>query len=421
MALSGISPYYGEMLTSPVPLEMSLNVCSSGCAYCFSVLNDRHRQADVPGIMNLLKGYQNLNSFEAQLMRAEYPVLVSNRVDPFATSNYKVSIPILRVMTELGIPVTFQTRGGRGVDDVLAFLKPSLWYVSICTLDDSIRKKVEPGAPDTDSRFELIKKLKNKGHRVVIGFNPCVEQWQPDPTPLLAKAQKAGAEGCWIERLHFNSRQTTAMTDREKKSIGEFLIVEGRKKRSDKFWEFFMKSRQASRDVGLHTFSIYQPNESKFFDLYRSMYEKTFPTVQDLVNVCHQEKGPCLVTFSDFVSLMMPLLPEGEYPWGHCVAVTSGSVFSTHKVPNKMNTVQFLHLVWTDPRMKQSPARTSCFAYAVVPGKEGQEPSQLVDDQGIPVMAYTDHPDGFDSYYTLVDIDVEKAVPSKRKKVAKVA
>jgi hypothetical protein len=37
------------------------------------------------------------------------------------------------------IPVAIQTRGGKGVDDVLDFLPPSVWYISIPCLNDDIR------------------------------------------------------------------------------------------------------------------------------------------------------------------------------------------------------------------------------------------------------------------------------------------
>jgi DNA repair photolyase len=199
-----ITPFYGEFLISPVPLELSLNACSHGCYFCFSLLNQHDRHVSVTPIMNLLKNYMTRHSLEASLLRAGYPVLISNRVDPFANSNYQMSVPILRTMTELGIPIAFQTRGGRGIDEALEFLQPSVWYISINTQTDTFRKQLEPGAPDMDSRFRLMETLRAKGHSVVLGLNPVVEEWLPDPEQVIERAKNSGAQGAWVETLHFN-------------------------------------------------------------------------------------------------------------------------------------------------------------------------------------------------------------------------
>lgn len=408
-----IKPYVGEMFTSPVPLELSGNYCSHGCSMCFANLGNRERIADVESTIRLLSEFRERESWEAKLLSLGYPVLISNKVDPFSNSNYQQMVPIMRLMTDLGVPISIQTRGGRGIDEVLEFLKPSVWYVSISMLDDSLRKKIEPGAPTIDSRFELIEKVIRKGHRAVVGFNPCVEEWQPDPKPLLERVVKSGAHGVWIEKLHFSSRLTSVMTDREKKAIGDKLIVEGRKKRSEPFWSYFMRAREEAMKL-MPVFSIYQPNASSFFDPWRELYERTFPTVQDFVNVCHEVK-PDLITFGDYVEFMLSFMPNEKWPWGHCLAVSSNAVFQTHKIPNQMTTLQFLHLCWMDARIKQAPARGACFAYATV--GEGDEESVLVDEYELPVMTFTSDLKGFDDYYSRVELpDAPEARPARPRK-----
>lgn len=121
-----ISVYYGEFLTSPCPLELSFNFCSHKCLYCFANLGKPGRFADVGRTLRLLQECDNRTTLEASLLRQRYPVVVSNRVDPFAASNHRQSLPVLRVMAGLGIPVAIQTRGGTGVDEALEFLPPSV-------------------------------------------------------------------------------------------------------------------------------------------------------------------------------------------------------------------------------------------------------------------------------------------------------
>ena len=148
--------------------------------------------------MRLLSDYQNRNTLEATLLKQCYPVLLSNRVDPFANSNWFQSLPVIEAMTDLGIPIAFQTKGGKGIDDVLDMVSPSAWYVSIAMLDDSIRQRIEPGAPTIESRFELLEKLVDRGHVPTVGLNPWVPEWCPlsDVEKILERLQGIGVKGC---------------------------------------------------------------------------------------------------------------------------------------------------------------------------------------------------------------------------------
>src|SRR5690349_9361171 len=163
-----IYPYVGDFLISPVPLQLSFNWCSHACSYCFANLNSPGRSFDLKEFQTQLKNIYTNNSLTSTLLREKYPVLISNLVDPFATSNYGVAVPVMEMMTNMEIPIMIQTRGGRGVDDVLSFLPKSMWYISIPMLKDDIRKQVEPAAPSIESRLQLIDKLKAAGHEVLV-------------------------------------------------------------------------------------------------------------------------------------------------------------------------------------------------------------------------------------------------------------
>src|SRR4051812_27633493 len=109
-----IYPYVGDFLLSPVPMQLSFNWCSHACSYCFANLNSPSRSFDLKEFQAQLKGIYSNSSLVSHLLRERYPVVISNLVDPFATSNYGVAIPIIEMLTDLGVPVTIQTRGGRG-------------------------------------------------------------------------------------------------------------------------------------------------------------------------------------------------------------------------------------------------------------------------------------------------------------------
>lgn len=256
----GLDVFYGEFLVSPIPLELSFNYCSHKCAYCFANLNKPDRWADVKAVTRLLQDYRNRETLTAQLLKDGYPVLISNRVDPFAASNYQQAVPIITTMAEMGIPVAIQTKGGRGIDDVLSALPPSAWYISISTLDDSIRKRIEPGAPTIDSRFELIEKLTSKGHHVSLGLNPLVPEWCPNPEALLSRAKDAGAKGVWAERLHLNHKQVANFSERERTMMTDPVITRAQKRTTTPpELELYDNARVFAQSIGLEVYGIAQP------------------------------------------------------------------------------------------------------------------------------------------------------------------
>lgn len=409
-----IDPYFGEFLVNPVPLEMGLNYCSHGCSYCFANLNQRSRTANVKQIMALLSDYPNRKTLTAQLLRQGYPVLVSNRVDLLATSNAHVGLPIVRTMVELGIPLSFQTRGGRerDVDELIGMLdRPAVWYISVSELDDELRRRIEPGAPTVESRFALMERLAGLGHTVMLGANPLVREWQPDPRPLLHRARECGATGAWIERLHFHYRQVRTMTERERGAIGDEVITRAQKRRPDPDdMAHFMEARAHALDLGLEVYSIGQGCRSDFFTHYHRVYDKTFVTMQDFVNFCfdHDVTGS-LIPFELFAQFMTPHLPQGIYPIDSYLGSVAHHLWWQYHVPPQMSYRQLLSIIWRDVTIKYNPARLPCFAYAARwdDGAADGQPGWIayVDEHDLPYLVF--NPDGFTDYYTNVDLPTD--------------
>lgn len=391
--------YFGEFLTSPCPLELSLHLCSHSCAYCFANLNQPARRANVKRILSLLQNAHERQSVAAMLLRHGYPVVVSNRVDPFAASNYKIALPLLEVMAAQHIPVMIQTKGGRGIDEALAILEPSVWYISIAFEDDALRKAIEPGAPSLESRYDLIARLVESGHEVVVGLNPLVPEWLPDPLPTLERLYAAGASGVWIERLHFNRKQSRQLSDPALDAMGRDVVERAHKKIAHPDWEHFLRTRQQAQDVGLAVFSKNQGNASTFFDPWRRLYAHTFPVLQDFVNVCHAalpEGG--LVTFDDWLGFLGPHFPAGVHGIDSYLGATAHNLWHTHQVPTNLTYSQLLALIWQEGRVSLNPARSPAFAFA----KVGDAP--LVDDRGMPVMVFV--PEGTRAWW--IDVAAEE-------------
>lgn len=387
-----ISEYWGEFLVSPVPLEMSLNACSHRCAYCFSLLNQPARQADPGKIMRLLAERDTRQTLTAHLLREGYPVVVSNRDDPFATSNYKQALPILETMAGLDIPVAIQTKGGKGVTDALRFLKPAVWYVSIGMLDDARRKAIEPSAPSIDSRFDLIREVTAAGHRVVIGLNPCVPEWLPgdDVERLLERGRDAGAEGVWIEILHLNYRQEAKLTERERGALTQPLIDRARKKGADVTqWATLTRAYDACGELGLPFYSGGQPLPSDFWRPFRELYPRTYPTMQDFVNWCYANlEDGALIDFATFAAVMAEHAPPaGTWPIDGYLGNKAHNLWWTKQVPPQMTYTDLLKILWSETDLGTSPARMLCFVIPVEERADG--PVMWTDAEGLPLLAFS--------------------------------
>jgi DNA repair photolyase len=382
-----IEPYFGEFLISPIPLELSLNYCSHKCAYCFANLNKPDRRASMTPIMNLLRDYRNRDTLQARLLQAGYPVLFSNKVDPFAASNYKQALPIARTLVDLDIPIAWQTKGGRGLKELLPDLPPGCWYVSISFNDDELRKRIEHGATTLESRYELIQQLVESGHSVNVGINPLVPEWLPEPEPVMDRLKALGVHGVWIQTLHLNYRQRNNLSNKERSEIGEELIKRSMK-RNESAADVAHVDRAGcyARSIGLETFSVHQPHPSKFFSEYPKYYKKLFPTNQDLVNAAFERlpRGE-IVDFENWYDLVGDKLPSGVHPIDHYIGATARDLFWSVKIPKRMTYRQLLGIFWHNHKCHASPMKLRCFSLL---SEDEEHDVEIVDPQGLRYLVF---------------------------------
>jgi len=312
-----LTNYSGEFLVSPSPLELSMNYCSHKCAYCFANLNSPDRAFDFDAFVKQIKGAKNQKSLTAHMIANNYPVLISNKVDPFAVSNYRQTLAVLEILKQNGNPIIWQTKGGIGIDEALQISpEPACWYISISMLDDNIRKKIEPGAPSIEDRFILIEHLISIGHSVIVGINPLVEDWLPlsDLEKLCERLKSLGVHGVWIESLHLNNRQIANLSKREMEAFGTDNIRNSNPLRYGSAENYIMFATEHIRQFGLEVFTKQQPFKSDYFAPFEAIYgkDKTFRTMQGFINWCFENKTDgSKVTFDEFVNYMdIPFLEE---------------------------------------------------------------------------------------------------------------
>lgn len=416
------TPYYGEFLISPIPLELSFNWCSFRCSYCFANLNVPNRKANIPSVARFLADYRSRKTLEALLYRMGYATCVSNLVDIFAPSNFQEALPIVRLMHDLGLPLQFQTRGSNNQkweDELLDSLnRPSVWYISVTMLDDDLRKTIEPGATRIHERFAFMEQLRQRGHRVVLGLNPLTRQWCPDPQALIDRAVDAGAEGMWTEMLHMNYRQIRNMPPRDRAAIGEDMLAASQRRRPlPADMEHFLAARQHAIARGLQVFSVGQGCYSRFPNIYHETYPgATFLTLQDFVNACIEAGAQGqLIPFEVFADFFTVSMPAGVWPIDSYLGAVAHNLWWEYHVPPQMSYRQLLSVIWRQPKIKNNPARMPCFAYAARwdDGAEDGKPGWVVyvDEHDHPYLLF--NPDGFTDYYTHVDLPgATDAVPA---------
>lgn len=402
-----IEPFWGELATAPIPLHLAMNYCSHSCAFCFANANYPGRKLNVKSVMNLLAGLQDRNTLTANLLRNKYPVLISNVSDGFSGSNFTQTLPILETLTALDIPVQFQTRGGRGVNEALDIVKSSVWYISINTATEDLRKRLEPAAPSIAARFELIETLVSRGHRVVLGLNPCVPEWMPDPEPILSRAFAAGAFGVWIARLHLNKNQVANMDDKGRDAIGPELIMRAQKRKlPDEDRAVIFQAYEVCIDLGMPFFSFGQPFRSDFFAPYHETYPgKTFPTLQDWINHLWDEPDSedRVITFDEFADFFCSRMPAGVLPIdSYLGALGSVDLYRKMRIPTQMTYRQLLSIMWRTPKTQQCPAKFPSFAYAGYASRDGDGWVQVCDENEMPYMLFSR--EGFADYWAPVEI-----------------
>jgi DNA repair photolyase len=377
-----IVPFSGELLSSPCGLELSLNRCSMGCSYCFANLGTPHRVADMPRIMRLLAEFPERQTLTASLLQQGYPVAVSNRSDPLANSNDQQAIPLLRTLVELGIPLSIQSRGGRNEDELLSFLPPSVWYLSINQSDDTLRRCIEPGATSLPHRYTLLEKLRDKGHHVIVGLNPYVPEWMPDLADHARCWSALGVWGVWVQGMHFNRRQVAAMTPREKTALGPEVIASGLQLHKD--IGPVLDAMDMLDDAGLAVYSNSFPTQTDLFEVYRATYPKVFPVMADFLNWCvdNVKEDDPVVSFDDFCDVLLPELPQGDYYTRDYLGSGNRELWRTYVVPTRGTYKELLAWAWKDPQVGNSPVRLPQFALPVVNDKV------VVDEHEMPYLIF---------------------------------
>lgn len=193
-----------------IPFDQSINPyrgCEHGCVYCFA--RPSHAYMDLsPGLDFETKLFYKPDAamlLEQELRQPGYhcsPINLGANTDPYQPLERKLEITrsILKVLQRYRHPVTIVTKGvaliGRDIDILaeMASAQLATVAVSVTTLDDDLKRILEPRAASPASRLRVIQKLSEAGIPVttlVAPVIPHLTDWEIER--VLEAAAGAGA------------------------------------------------------------------------------------------------------------------------------------------------------------------------------------------------------------------------------------
>ncbi|EIK97562.1 radical SAM family protein [Pseudomonas sp. M47T1] len=196
--------------TSPdLPFDRTINPyrgCEHGCIYCYA--RPSHAYWDMsPGLDFETKLIAKTNAaalLEQQLSKRGYkvaPINLGSNTDPYQPieREHKLTRAVLEVLLRYRHPVTIVTKGSLILRDLdlltdLAQLNLVSVMISLTTLDDELKRTLEPRAAAPKARLRAIRVMREAGIPVGVLCSPMIPMINDmELESLLREAKAAGA------------------------------------------------------------------------------------------------------------------------------------------------------------------------------------------------------------------------------------
>ena len=198
-----------------VPFERSINPyqgCEHGCVYCYA--RPSHSYLDLsPGLDFETRIFYKPHAVQLLLAawsKASYeckPITIGANTDPYQPAEKKFGITrkLLIAFLEHRHPVSLITKGGlmsRDLDLLAQLADRGLCSVavSVPTMDDRLKRQLEPRVPSATIRFRLIRDLSAAGVPVSLLMAPIIPAINDtEIEAVISRAADAGAtHAAWI-------------------------------------------------------------------------------------------------------------------------------------------------------------------------------------------------------------------------------
>lgn len=211
-----------EVNSPDLGFEFSMNPyqgCEHGCIYCYArnshtywgwsagldFEREIHFKPEAPSL------------FRKFLSRKNYvckPIVISGNTDCYqpGEAKFRITRQLLEVALEFGQPVSMITKNALILRDLdllgkLAERKLVQVMISITTLDESIRRKMEPRTVSALKRLEVVRQLSEVGIRTGVMVAPIIPGLTSDEIPrILEAAGQNGASGAGMTIVRLNGQ-----------------------------------------------------------------------------------------------------------------------------------------------------------------------------------------------------------------------
>lgn len=180
--------------------------CEHGCIYCYA--RPTHAYLDLsPGLdfeTRLFAKHEAPALLRAELAKPGYtcaPITIGANTDPYQPVERELGITrgVLKVLQACQHPVTLITKGSLVTRDIdllapMAAARQAAVFISLTTLDDRVKRTLEPRAASGAARLRVIRELSAAGIPVAVLIAPVIPAvTDHELEDLVAAAAEAGA------------------------------------------------------------------------------------------------------------------------------------------------------------------------------------------------------------------------------------
>jgi len=374
-----MEPFTCEFLFHPAALEMGGNKCTHNCFYCFAKLTKQSAPESIVSIINRLKR-RTPKVFVDFLYKQNYPICISNKTDPFAKSNQAWTKALTPYLVDIPNGLFIQTKGGDGIEDFIKAAKRAgkkniMFYVTITNVNDELCKKLEPNAPNSTQRFELVKTLSEEGFVTMIGLNPLCKEWLPesDISEFIDKVKYSKASAVACLPLYFSKNMRKRLEHLERHELYTDYVSQISKLDYDAFsnddYTYFVSKKLQKNNITV--FSTNQPYFSGISKVYEKGLGKIFPVQQTFMDELFSKYDECLIFFDDYYDILVP--DEDKELWERPFPSLSSmflirknfSLWRGNPAIQKKNTLkEILRIYWNNSKLNLSIQNNLCIGIA---------------------------------------------------------
>lgn len=230
--------------------------CLHACSYCYvpdTIHAERRRWGSYVIVKRDLPTRLALAMAKEEKRGAKRTVYISTGTDPYqpAEAEHRITRLCLEVLVRRDWPVEVLTRSPLVLRDLDLFQKLSQVRVglSIPTLDDAMRRVLEPSAPAIPARLEAVRRLSASGIPTFANYTPACPPTTHDADAIATAFLDAGVH--WANTTRWKRRATTLgpLWERLRGTEWEWITRFFAKKERQHGWQ--AELRRAFRKVGL--------------------------------------------------------------------------------------------------------------------------------------------------------------------------